>query len=123
MQTSVVFDQNADTNFTSLRGYLTHPYSFEEAVARLYSLAGWNIFELCDQYKTTFEVSGTFNGQVFTLYDYKEDNVIHIGGRDSYDIKELQKNLLELMENVKPKEYTASYHYGSEGGYSWMEKM
>ncbi|XWV25585.1 putative ORFan [Tupanvirus deep ocean] len=119
MQNAIIFDQNTDVNFTSLRDYLEHPYSFEEAVARLYALAGWNIFDLCDQYKTTFEVCGTFNGEVFTLYDYKEDNKIHIGGRESLDTIGLQKVLLELMDNATPKEYTASYHYGSEGGYSW----
>jgi hypothetical protein len=51
------------------------------------------------------------------LYDYKEDNMIHIGGNDVLKTNELCDLLKQKMALVTPKKYKASYHYFSNGIY------
>ena len=85
------------------------PYRFEELVGRLYALANCEIFECGD--KTSFEISGRFNGEVFRLYDYKSGRSVHIGGKESLEVDLLIKHLFCLLEKVKPKNYTAISNY------------
>lgn len=120
MELGLFFDKNADIDRTSFLSPLDHPYSFNEGVARLYSLANYNIFEEGDQHKLSFELSGRFNDEVFSLSDYKEDNMINIGGHfRKLDVELLKKYLLKIMKATAPKEFEASYHYYSEDTYSW----
>ena len=72
--------KNVDVNGTHL-AFEINPkslgYTFQEAVERING-AGPDVFVFgCD--KSTFESQGTFDGVVFTLYDYKGDDMIHLG--------------------------------------------
>ena len=49
---------------------------------------------------------------MFTIYDYKADKCIHVGGNKSLDIKNLINDLNKLLKNTEPLEYTAKYYYG-----------
>lgn len=81
--------------------------SFPEIIGRLYSLCDYDIFE--DQYeKTSFEVFGIYKGEVFTLYDYKGDYNIHIGGhKDKLDINGLVRALADTIMKTQPRAYKA----------------
>lgn len=87
--------------------------TFEEMVARLYNLSNQNIFEQGDEYKTSFDIIGSFNGKPFTLYDWKGDNCVHIGGHDDLEVPALRKELFKLIKKTSPKPYTAQLHYDS----------
>lgn len=105
-----VFDKSLDVFGTSFKGYLATPYAFEETVARLYSLANYDIFSGCD-HKSSFQISCKFRGNVFTLYDYKEDSLVHIGGHDDLDVELLIINFLLVLQLTKPKEYVTKLKY------------
>ena len=61
------------------------PWSFEETVARIATASGQPV-KSDDRYKTSVNFVGVFAGQRFTLYDYKEDRTIHIGGSNALDV-------------------------------------
>jgi hypothetical protein len=42
MEPELIIDADANVIGTSFRCYLNHPYSFEEAIGRLYQLSGYN---------------------------------------------------------------------------------
>lgn len=128
----LVFDKTIDTCGTSFKEYLGTPYVYQEAVARLYALADYNIFEETDKYKISFCVSGTYKGKVFTIYDYKCDEMLHIGCRgagigfgikkydkDNLDMELFKTELLEKMSMVEPKNYTAKYYYDEYEGHTY----
>jgi len=145
------FDSTVDANGTFMLGYLfvceeelptvkkygkldKHKYDarsfnnsnifwFEDVVARLYNLSNQNIFEQGDEYKLSFEVSGSFDGKPFTLYDWKGDNCVHIGGHDDLDVPGLKKELLKLVKKTDPKPFTAKLHYYGNGTYSYPIKI
>ena len=96
MQPKIIFDKNTNDGGTHFCAYLNHPYSFEEAVARIYALCDYNIFEEGDEDKLSFQASGIFNNEVFTLYDWKENCTVHIGGRANLDAQSLEKYLLKI---------------------------
>ncbi len=107
---------DVDVNGTSLRGYLATGWSFEELVARLVALSGQDpTLHTTDGYKVSVEFTGRFDGQVFTLYDYKEDNEIHIGGHPSLDTVRLGEALVQALTTVVPSPYEARYHYEGSG--------
>lgn len=106
-------------NGTSLQGYLKTPWSFDEAAARIYAASGQDVFDAGDGYKVSFEATGEFNGAKFTLYDYKEDRTIHVGGKHGLDVQALTAELIELLKSVEPKAFTAQTHYDAEGRYSY----
>jgi hypothetical protein len=103
---------------TSLRGYYRSPWSFEETVARLVTASGQPV-NSDDGYKTSVNFKGTFGGRVFTLYDYKEDREIHIGGMDGLDVFELGVELNHVLSQVEPTAYTAKEHYAEKKGHGW----
>jgi hypothetical protein len=103
---------------TSLRGYLNTPWSFEETVARLVSLSGQPA-ESADMEKTSVQFVGTFNGEVFTLYDYKEDREIHIGGHPKLRVDALNEVLIAQLEAVEPAPYAAAEYYDQQEGHQW----
>lgn len=97
---------------TSLRGYLDNtPYRFEELIARLRGASGKNPTAATDGYKTSVEFTGAFNGQPFTLYDYKGDMTVHIGGTGRLDVDGLKAALLRLLRDAEPVSYEAALHY------------
>jgi len=103
-----------DINMTHYLDMLPMTYKFNEMVARLHTIGlsnGVNIFDNGDKYKLTFELAGKYNGQVFTLYDWKCDNEIHVGGHDTLDRKGLISELMELIKETKPTKFTSKYYY------------
>jgi len=114
----IVFDKDRDTNMTSFRGYLPSPYSFQETVGRLYTMAGDDMFRDCDG-KCSFHITGVFSNTVFTLYDYKEDDLIHIGGHENLRIDQLIIYLNMMLKVTEPTPYVAQYHYETNRTYQW----
>jgi len=112
---------NAETNGTSFRAMFTSPWSFEETVGRILRSSGQTIFANSDEYKVSFEAVGLFNGEVFTLYDYKGDFGVHIGGHDELDFKGLHNWLVNLLADTIPSNYSAMIHYNGDRGkrYGW----
>jgi len=105
---------------TSFRAYLDNlPWSFEETVARILTASGQPIFDQRDCCKQSFEAMGKFKGGVFTLYDYKGDKCIHIGGRGSLKVQELKDALQQVLAHANPTPYEAQIHYGQGGTYRW----
>ncbi|QKF94105.1 hypothetical protein QKU48_gp0647 [Fadolivirus algeromassiliense] len=96
--------------------------SFEELVARLNNLSDQNIFSQGDGYKLSFELLGTYKNKPFTLYDYKGDNCVHIGGNDCLDVGGLKNELIKLINTTNPKDYTAKYHYDNFHGKEYFYK-
>jgi hypothetical protein len=91
---------------------------FEEVIARLYTLTknNYNMFDEGDKYKTSFLIIGTFQGEVFTLYDYKADNNVHIGGNSNLNVNDLTIELVKLIEITQPTNFTAEYYYDEFSG-------
>lgn len=70
---------------TSLIGYMDSITAVEiDAVLKAYRSSG-------DGYKTFEEWCFTIDGEVLTIYDYKGDNVWHIGGRNKAHLGLLRK--------------------------------
>lgn len=113
---------------TCLSGYLTTPWSFEETVARLKALSGCEPSALSDGYKCSVEFIGSFRGETFTLYDYKEDRQLNVGSRfnimdkpvEVSFVQKLNDQLLMELERVQPVAYEAVMHYtGSNHKHRW----
>ena len=96
--------------------------SFEEIIARLYNLSNQEIFDQGDNGKTSFEVFGTFKGEPFTLYDYKKDFDIHIGGTSKLDVKNFRIELDELIMKASPKNYKAKTFYHKKIKYKYPQR-
>lgn len=93
---------------TWLRGYFRVPeLSFEETVARLAGLSGQTPAALADGDKTSVEFEGTFDGQPFTLYDYKGGSGLHVGGSDDLDLHGLLGALTTAVRAAQPVPYMA----------------
>ena len=105
-----------ETDGTSYQGMLSTKLPFERSVALIYEISGQKIFENGDGYKLTFHVFGKYKGQVFTLYDYKGDKDIHIGGFEELDVDGLNDELIKIMEkgNINPKKFKAVCKYTEE---------
>lgn len=97
-----------------LVGYMTSPWTFQETVARLITLSGQDPTKQTDQYKTSVEFYGYFKGKFFTLYDYKNDDMIHVGGHGDLNVNELSSELVRELKGAPPTPYRARYWY--EGG-------
>ena len=102
---------------TSLQGYLEGPWSFEETIARLLG-AGFTMQE-GDGDKVSVEFVGTFDGHTFTLYDYKEDREVHIGGTRQLNVPGLHRELLALLTAATPCPYVAAEYYDGCEGHAW----
>lgn len=112
---TLAWDQTISIGGTSLQGYLVTPWSFEETVARLITLCGPP--RPGDEYKISVEFTGTFNGQVFSLYDYKGDRELHIGGHKK--LPGLVETICAALQDVKPTPYTATEHYDTRSSHGW----
>ena len=109
---------------TSFSGaYLQTPWSFAETVARLIALSGQDPTQFTDEYKVSVEFGGTFDGQVFTLYDYKGDDTLHVGALDGrLDVAGLNAYLIDALTAVQPSPFTALIQYDDDRRrYGWPE--
>lgn len=121
MNNKITWNPDADINGTSLRGYLMErewPWSFEETVARLTALSGQDPAEKAGD-KTSVEFIGQFNGETFTLYDYKGDNCIHIGGGRGTDVGRIRELVRAALEAVPPAPYRAVVTYDETRAHGW----
>lgn len=119
---SKIIQWNVNDGFgTGLRGYYCSPWPFELTVAKLITASGQPA-KSYDGYKTSVEFSGMFDGQPFTLYDYKEDREIHIGGHESLNITGLYEVLTAALGSVDPTPYEAKEYYDECVGHSWPKK-
>jgi len=119
---NIKFDKELDVGGGTV-DYLKTPWSFEETVARIYSAAGYDIFDI-DEYKTSFEVVGSFNGKGFRLYDYCEDREVHIGGeKEDLNVRDLTEALVKVLSEVEPTPYEAEEFYDYREGYEWPVKI
>lgn len=114
----LLWDETLDTCGTSLRGYLVSPYPFEETVARLYALTEQRPASV-DMEKVSVEFVGQWQGAVFTLYDYKEDRELHIGGHSGLDVAGAQSAVLAALAAVTPRPYQAAEYYDACQGHRW----
>ncbi len=115
--------KQVNTLDTGFRSYLDNlPWSFEEAVARTLAVSHQPIFDQTDRYKMSFEARGKFEGSVFTLYDYKGDGRIHIGGPSDLKVEDLKAALRPVLAHATPAPYEAQLHYGQGGTYLWPLK-
>lgn len=76
-------------------------WGFEDIVARLITLGkrnGQDIFKQTDEEKCMFELEGTYKGEVFTLYDYKGNGGVNIGGTDRLDVIGLSNALADIIK-------------------------
>ena len=103
---AIVWTHSVDSCGTGFCGMLETPWSFEETVARLVTASGGEPTQ-GDGYKLSVHFVGTFYGQVFTLYDYKGDGQVHIGGRTRLGVERLTHALVETLYSVTPTPYRA----------------
>ena len=108
--------RDGEINGTHLKGYWNDlPYSFEETVARLITVSGQKPYAtgegLLGGHKCSFDFHGTYEGKVFTLYDWKGSYDFHIGGRTHIDIEELKQVLTEEIADAEPTPYEAEADY------------
>lgn len=114
---------NADINGTSFRSYFYEGgevEAFAEIVAKLITLSKQDPTAASDGEKVSVEFTGTFKSVAFTLYDYKGDFQLHIGGQPGLDVLGLQIALDKLLiEGVTPTPFTARTAYDEEVKYGW----
>jgi hypothetical protein len=115
------WSEGASVNGTSFRDYYNSPWGFEETIALLVTASGQPAASP-DQEKLSVEFRGTFNGSPFTLYDYKEDREIHIGGFDALNTCGLVAALTVALNAVAPTPYQAREYYDARGRHGWPVK-
>ena len=116
--------EQVDVLNTGFRNYLDNlPWPFEEAVARILAVSHQPIFDQTDRCKMSFEARGKFEGSVFTLYDYKGDGRVHIGGPADLKAEELKTALRVVLAAAAPALYEARIHYGEGGIYRWPPEL
>ncbi len=112
--------EQADVLNTGFRSYLDNlPWPFEEAVARILAVSHQPIFDQTDRCKMSFEARGKFEGSVFTLYDYKGDGRVHIGGPSDLKVEDLKSALRQVLAAAAPAPYEACIHYNRGETYRW----
>lgn len=115
---NLTWDAHVDAGGTSLRGHFMPAggWLFEELVARLITASGQDAVAAADGHKTSVEFSGTYCGHVFTLYDYKRDDELNIGGRLGLDVAGLVAELAWVVSIAHPTSYHAPYPAEYGGG-------
>ncbi len=97
-------------------------WSFEEIVARLYSISEKEIFR-CEKC-CSFQLFGKYKGEYFEMYNLINDLEIYrsicINGSDDLDVINLCKDLLILLKNIVPKEFKKSL---KEEDIKWSEEV
>jgi len=77
-------------------------YGFDKLRSALIKLAKNN----CHAEKSTFFITCLFEDTVFTLYDYKDDESIHVGGMQDRKTKDLLPKFMKELENLLLDELT-----------------
>jgi len=95
---------------------------FAETVARLLSLSGQSAVGAGDADKQSVEFIGTFKGETFTLYDYKSDFDLHIGGREGLDVRGLIEALRSALATATPVPFKATATYEKRERYGWPNR-
>jgi hypothetical protein len=126
----LLFKNNTNISGTYLKGFLYSSFdeswhnlpsgqllshlTFEEVLARIVTIGvanNQNIFVDCD--KSTFELTGSYRGKIFTLYDYKANRGVNIGGKD-LDVEALILDLSKLILATNPTKFSATSGYTGE---------
>jgi hypothetical protein len=124
MSKQLKFTTRVDRNGTYFRAYLPLVGTFEETIARLLTLSGLTIEQARDNGdhdKVSVEFAGTYKGAVFTLYDYKEDMEVHIGGHGVLDVDNLIPELLLQLQDTTPTPFENQTFYDEEISYGFPE--
>jgi hypothetical protein len=103
------WDPDAPDEGTCFQAYLPTD-NFQLTVAKLLTLSGQTVPEHGMLDKSTFDLMGTWRGQPFSLYDYKYDGEIHIGGSKELDVPGLSEALFAGLNGVEGTPYKAVYH-------------
>ena len=106
----IQWDAAADARGTCFQAYFPTD-NFQETVAKLITASGQQDSFANEQgCKCTIDFMGTWRGQPFTLYDYKFDECVHIGGREQLDVQGLCAELEKVLEPVVPTPYKTYVH-------------
>lgn len=98
--------------------------AFMLMISKLYSIAP-NMFQHAGE-KSTFEIVGTYKGQIFSLYDWKHEYNLSIGGRRDtingqyktlLDTEGLKTHLIEMIDSAQSKPFSARGYYSQV--YEW----
>ena len=73
--------------------------SFENTFGKIRVFGGKNVSYGGDN--STFEFIGTYDGQQYSLYDYKNDRNVHIGGGAKLNVSGLKTFLLKQLDEIK----------------------
>ena len=122
-QQTIKWLANADVSGTWQRGYFDSPWGFAETVARLLTASGQHEHDRLDD-KTSVEFVGIYNGHVFTLYDFKANRRLQIGGKAGLDVDGLQLELARALASVQPMPFDAHERWaGRKTRYGWGPEL
>ena len=97
--TKIIWDRNVSFAGTSYQGELKAG-TFSSAQTTLLDLASGQSGRGQSSDKTTAQWLGTFEGETFTLYDYRGSHELHIGGRKSLNVAALLLELRTILGDV-----------------------
>jgi hypothetical protein len=86
-------------------------WTFERILAGINAIANQVIFDDGNFDKSSFTAEGTYKGKYFSLYDYKGDRSIHVGGGNELDVKGLVDELNKLIKLAEPKPFSCRCSY------------
>jgi hypothetical protein len=119
---NLAWDADVEIAGTSFRGFLSlGELGFQETVARLITLSGQTPVGSGDG-KTTVEFAGTFRGKAFSLYDYRGDQELHIGGGPALNVDALREALTAALKGVQPTPYICTdtgHYYDNAHQWDW----
>lgn len=116
----IIFEAGLDTSTITETKIVTQPFSFQEAVGRLYTMAGYNIFKTTISIFNTFCVTGLFNGKPFCMFDSKDDRTIHLGIPQEFNLKWFEIEFAEIFVNTKPTSYIVTCKFNQNSHYSYQ---
>jgi hypothetical protein len=131
MQDSIIFDKNAQmsSDGSSLKGYLYVCPNHLQYVDCLGGVAKYDqttydrtwtqkkilehLNNITDQMNAfseypghfDFQLTGTYKGAYFDLYEHKDSGSIHIGGSKELDVRNLVLELNKLIKNTTAKTF------------------